>query len=197
MTGGGYNSWLLYRVNDTGSAYVIKTAAGSAAATAPTDAVITLTELEGVKLDRQSDGSYKISFDQHQAGGLFDAFAAAWIETDDTVAGLPAVEFIDGVSSTASASSDLLLLIAKGAIDPDDDTKRLVRCFLSLPDPTSGSEEIKSGTSMKPALILNSIKASYNLVIDEALFGPGFSATPGDQTLSAGAHILRASLAKA
>lgn len=197
MTGGGYNEWLVYRVNDTGSAYAIKNAAGSAAATSPADAVIELVQLEGVKFDFDANLGVKVSFEQHQAGGLFDTFLNTWATVTATSGGVPEVKFIDGASSLVSTTQDILLLVAKGPVDEDDDTKRKTRLVLCSVDPTSGSEEYKNATSHKPALILNSVKAKYALLVDEALYGSGYSATAGDQTIAADRHFLRCSLLKA
>lgn len=197
MTGGGYNEWLLYRVNNTGTAYVVKNATGSATATSPSDAVIELVQLEGVKFDFDANGGVKVGFEQHQAGGLFDTFLNTWAAVATASGGVPEVKFIDGASSQVSTSDDILLLVAKGAVDEDDDTKRLTRLVLCTVDPTSGSEEVKHATSYKPALILNSVKAAHACLVDEALFGSGYSATPGDQTIAVDKHFLRCSLLKA
>lgn len=195
MLGGGYNNWLLYRVHDSGAAYVIQDAGGAGAATDNTDAVISLVQLEGAKIDPAADGSCKATFDQHQAGTAFDTFLNAWATPAAGAAGIPEVKFIDDSSSTVTSSTDFLVLIAAGPKDPADSNKRLTRIVPCVVDPTSGSEEFKSKTSMKPSLILNSVKLKYVLTVPAALFqDAAYGTITPDPTLAVDTQFKRLSL---
>jgi hypothetical protein len=195
MRGGGYNEILLFRAVYASGAYLVKDAAGSTVADAPADAVISLVQLEDVKLDFDESGGVKVTVGQHQAGGLFDAFMDAWNTASAGATGIPEVKYLDGASSRTSAGSDTLVAIVKGPLDEDDATKRLVRIVHCTVDPSSGSETLKHEESAKPALILNSVVTKANLVVPEELFGSGYGAAVGDQTIATGKHFKKASLA--
>lgn len=195
MRSGGYNEILLYRAVYASGAYLVKDAAGTTVADAPADAVISLVQLEGVKLDFDDKGGLKVTVDQHQAGGLFDAFMDAWNTASAASSGAPEVKYLDGASSLVAAGSDTLVGIIKGPLDEDDETKRLVRIVHCTVDPSSGSENIKHEESAKPALTLNSVATKAALVVPEDLFGGGFGAAVGDQTIASGKHFKKASLA--
>lgn len=195
MRSGGYNEILLYRSVYASGAYLVKDAAGTTVADAPADAVISLVQLEDVKLDFDEKGGVKITVGQHQAGGLFDAFMNAWNTASSSSGGVPEVKYLDGASSLVTAGSDTLVAIVKGPLDEDDATKRLVRVVHCTVDPSSGSETLKFEESAKPALTLNSVSTKAALVVPEELFGGGFGAAVGDQTIASGKHFKKASLA--
>jgi hypothetical protein len=194
MLGGGYNNMLLYRVADTGSAYVVEVAAGGSAAAANADAVISLVELEGVKFDYDASGGVKVTVDQHKAGTAMDAFTNAWAIPAAGNAGIAEVKFIDGSSSLAASGDDFLVAIIAGQKDSADSDKRLTRIVPCTVDPTSGSEEMKDKTSMKPALTLNSVKLKYALTIPVALFqDAAYGTIPSAPVLAVDTQFLRAS----
>lgn len=199
MLSGGYNNWLLYRVTDTGSAYAIKTADGSAVADATDDVVIALTKMEDVKLSPKTDGSLEGTFTQYQDDAAFDTFLDNWATpTEGTTS--KEVKFIDGTSSVSSGSTDALLLIAIGPVDAGNNSLR--KTYMALVDVAkdSGEVQFKDGEYLKPSLKVTSRKPKYDLSIAEALFPAAAYKTGaggiGAQTLSStgGKHFKRASL---
>lgn len=194
MLSGGYNSWRVFRVHDTGSAYQIQKADGSAVADALTDTVFNFTKMEDNKLTPKTDGSLEVDLTQYDDLEGFDTFLDAWATPVEGTS-QKEVKFIDGSSSLSSGSTDCLLLIAAGPIDVTNNSKRKTRIVLLDINKDSGAEQYKDGEYIKPGVKATSRKAKYALTIPEILFDPVVWKTGsggiGAQTLPIGKHFKR------
>ena len=189
--GGGKNKWPAFLVKDSGTAYAIRNADDTAVAALPADSVINFTQIEEAKLSPQADGTLKGVITQYDDSAEFDAFLDEYASVSAGTAGLPEVKFIDGAKIGGTASSGgYILMIAYGPKNPAD-SKRKMRVGVYTVATTSGDEDYKDGSYLKPSLEINSIKLAYDLVIPKELFDSSFVTVSADVTISAGKGFKR------
>jgi hypothetical protein len=203
MLYGGAGLLHCYRVEKSGSAYVIKTPDGSGTAADTDDVALALAGfIEQTQLQPQSDGTFKVVLDNYDVAEEVIDWLNTWAKKSGSSGGTaPAgVKMEHGIEQGAGggATDKWILWISYGPLNAAG-TKRLMHYGLATADMSSGAITFKDGQWIKPVITLNSVSAEYALSIIAALFAPTMlnAATIGTQTVALNSHYEREYLAKA
>jgi hypothetical protein len=183
---GAQNKLYIFRVKDTGSAYEIRNAAGSAAATATADALHVFDLMTEVKPTPQDDGTLKVDLEQYEDSPDLDAVLEEFAVVTKSSGGssLPELVYQNGDKHTpgGSSSGDVLLLVYPGVGDPDVEK---VKCWIALVNmnKTSGGSSDKYEDYTKPVIGFSSFFGKYDLTVSDFCFTTDIFTTPSSESL--------------
>lgn len=195
LAGGGglFRAFRIGKVTTSGvTSYQIQKADGSAAATATTDAALTLVgSYDQVSMTPDSNGAMKINVSNYDVSSLIIAYLNTFAKDTAQTASAAPPSFINDVGAPqgpgAAGSVGSRPLMFYQVYGPpgigDDDGTRLMTWGIAGADMSSGPIVYKAGQLIKPDIIMNGVKAEFPCPIATALWDTGYLGSVGSLTV--------------